>query len=105
MLGAAFSGAGADEDSAFAAAGLKFSMSFLMILPPSALPDTCERSIPFSFAIFLANGEAFTRSFEVAGTASSLDSDFDSTAFSATGASDFLSAAGLPVHLQPKEFR
>ena len=37
---------------------LKFSISRLMILPPSPEPLTCWRLIPFSSANFLARGEA-----------------------------------------------
>ncbi|MNR01829.1 hypothetical protein D3C85_1176510 [compost metagenome] len=32
-----------------------------MIRPPSALPETCDKSIPLSLAIFFANGDALTR--------------------------------------------
>src|SRR5690606_29316740 len=59
-VSAAFAGADAAA-AAGAAEGVKFSTSFLTIRPPSAEPFTCERSIPFSLAIFFANGEAFTR--------------------------------------------
>ncbi len=41
--------------------GLKFSISFLTILPLSPVPFTSAKLIPFSSAIFLANGEANMR--------------------------------------------
>ncbi|MNE33849.1 hypothetical protein D3C80_1275440 [compost metagenome] len=63
-----------------------------MIRPPSALPATCARSIPLSFAILFANGDAFTRSPLPDETGAS---SLATAAFSAIGASALLSAAGL----------
>ena len=49
-------------------------MSFLIILPSSPLPNTCEIFTPESAAIFFANGEAFTLPFpDDAGTGISFD--------------------------------
>ena len=47
--------AGADAGTAV---GIKPSMSFLVILPPSPLPLTLLISMPLSAANFLANGDA-----------------------------------------------
>src|SRR5699024_1079573 len=47
-----------DTSSVCFFSGTKFSTSLFTILPPVADPLTSRRSIPFSFAIFLANGEA-----------------------------------------------
>ena len=44
-----------------AAPGTKPSISFFTIRPPSALPCTWRKSIPFSCAILRAKGDAFTR--------------------------------------------
>ena len=59
-------------------AGLKLSISFFTILPPSALPLTCEISIPLSFAIFRAKGEAFKREVESLSVCCTSISAFDS---------------------------
>lgn len=40
--------------------------SAAMILPPGPVPETSARSMPFSLAVSLANGEATTRSPEEA---------------------------------------
>ena len=44
-----------------AAPGTKPSISFFTIRPPSAVPCTWRKSIPFSCAILRAKGDAFTR--------------------------------------------
>ena len=43
------------------AAGLYSSISFLIMRPPSALPFTSLRLMPFSFAILRAKGDALIR--------------------------------------------
>ena len=48
------------------ALGVKFSTSFFTIRPFSPVPFTSVRLIPLSCAIFLAKGEANTRSFALA---------------------------------------
>ena len=66
-----------DGAAAFSA-GVKFSMSFLTILPLSPVPFTSAKLMPFSSAIFLANGEAKIRCPScVAGADSSLDDSSD----------------------------
>ena len=46
---------------------LKFSISRLIILPPSPVPLTIPRSTPFSSANFLAKGEAINLPFKLWG--------------------------------------
>ena len=58
------------------AEGLKFSTSSLTILPLSPDPLTKFISIFFSFAIFLASGDAKTLEFSLFGDGSVTNSDF-----------------------------
>ena len=46
------------DDGDAAEDGEKFSISFLTILPFYPEPFTCAKSMPLSWAIFLAKGEA-----------------------------------------------
>lgn len=61
---------------------LKPSTSCLIILPPSPVPATLERSIPFSLAIALAKGLAFILSEFTELTTVSCMFSLDSDAFS-----------------------
>ncbi len=78
--------------------GVKLSTSFLIILPFSAEPLTWLKSIPFSSANFLANGDALTLESEelvstcatagaLAATGAAAGSSFLVSAATATGAS------------------
>ena len=94
--------AGTYVDAALAA-GVKFSTSRRTMRPPSPLPATLPISMPFSSAIFLANGDALRRPLVVAGaatgaataTAAGADTGAGATAGAAAAKGAGAAAAGM----------
>src|SRR6185312_15593109 len=98
--GAVVGAASADFCSAGLAEGVKLSISFFTMRPPSAVPFTSLRLIPLSLAILRARGDAFTRlssvSVEVVAAVVLAEAVASSLGASAVGAG-VLAGAALPL--------